>query len=272
MRWICNPREETAFKRLIQMLPGIAAKGADKLWRLVAPPPAPSKPSPFQKALQSSDPPRAAASLASQLAACANAVPKKARDHWPQLVETIRQIDTPDMRQKPSLMIQTLLEAGYEDHLKTSFDNYRSRLEDIREMASYSSKFESLDRFLAELALLTNADSEDNSDPKENAESRVRLSTIHQAKGLEFDVVFVIMLCEGLFPSAKSLKSPAQEEEERRLFYVASTRARNELYLTWPVYRAAQGASPADAYRTASRFLDEIPSHLREKQVLPGGF
>ena len=271
MRWVCNPREETAFKRMVQMLPGIAAKGADKLWHLVNPQSIATKPSPFQKGLPMPPPSRKSGSLAADLEACAGAIPKKARDLWPQLVETIRQIDTPDMRRKPSLMIQTLLEAGYENHLKTTFDNYRSRLEDLQEMANFSSKFDGLDRFLAELSLLTNADSEDTSDPK-SAEGRVRLSTIHQAKGLEFDVVFVIMLCEGLFPSAKSLKNAAQEEEERRLFYVAATRARNELNLVWPAYRATHNNSPTDGYMTASRFLDEIPSNLRDKLVLPGGF
>jgi DNA helicase-2/ATP-dependent DNA helicase PcrA len=100
----------------------------------------------------------------------------------------------------------------------------------------------------------------------------VRLSTIHQAKGLEFDVVFVIMLCEGLFPSAKSLKNPAQEEEERRLFYVAATRAKNELYLAWPAYRATHGGSPADGFMTASRFLEEIPENLRDLIVLKQSF
>ena len=65
--------------------------------------------------------------------------------------------------------------------------------------------------------------------------SRLRLSTIHQAKGLEFEVVFVIMLCEGAFPSARSIEVLDGEEEERRLFYVAVTRARSQLYLSYPL-------------------------------------
>ena len=65
---------------------------------------------------------------------------------------------------------------------------------------------------------------------------------MHQAKGLEFDAVFVIMLCDGLFPGSRSLDSPDALEEERRLFYVATTRARDELYLSYPLIRTLQGA------------------------------
>ena len=91
---------------------------------------------------------------------------------------------------------------------------------------------------------------------------KIRLSTIHQAKGLEFDVVFVIMLCDGLFPSARSMESPEGEEEERRLFYVAITRAKNELYLSYPLMRAGFGSSGGDAMQQPSRFLSEIPRDL----------
>ena len=92
----------------------------------------------------------------------------------------------------------------------------------------------------------------------------MRLSTIHQAKGLEFDVVFIIMLCDGLFPSERSLKTREGEEEERRLMYVAITRARNELYLSYPVVRATPGGS-GNFIQRPSRFLEEIPKDLIEE-------
>ena len=85
---------------------------------------------------------------------------------------------------------------------------------------------------------------------------------MHQAKGLEFDVVFVIMLCEGFFPSARSLKEGADLEEERRLFYVAITRARNELYLSYPLLHSAPGGGLT--MQMSSRFLKEIPEKLVE--------
>jgi DNA helicase-2/ATP-dependent DNA helicase PcrA len=92
----------------------------------------------------------------------------------------------------------------------------------------------------------------------------VRLSTIHQAKGLEFDVVFVIMLCDGMFPSGRSMDFPEGEEEERRLFYVAVTRARNELYLSYPMVRKGFSGDGFELQRP-SRFLGEIPTELVEE-------
>jgi DNA helicase-2/ATP-dependent DNA helicase PcrA len=93
----------------------------------------------------------------------------------------------------------------------------------------------------------------------------LKLSTIHQAKGLEFDIVFVIMLGEGLFPSERSIKGrEGMLEEERRLFYVAVTRARNELYLSYPCLRSRPGQG-GDESQLASRFLKEIPRELIEE-------
>jgi DNA helicase II / ATP-dependent DNA helicase PcrA len=118
-----------------------------------------------------------------------------------------------------------------------------------------------VEEFLTQLALLTNVEAEDDDAAKDDAE-KLKLSTIHQAKGLEFDVVFVIMLCDGMFPSARSMESTEGEEEERRLFYVAITRAKNELYITYPLIRAGYGNTGMDAMQMPSRFLVEIPKNL----------
>jgi DNA helicase-2/ATP-dependent DNA helicase PcrA len=116
------------------------------------------------------------------------------------------------------------------------------------------------------MALLTNVEAEDGQ-PAERDDERIRLSTIHQAKGLEFDVVFVIMMCDGLFPSARSIESDEHGEgleEERRLFYVAITRARNELYVSYPLIRAGYGNS-GTTLQQPSRFLEEIPKDLLDE-------
>ena len=107
---------------------------------------------------------------------------------------------------------------------------------------------------------------------RNNDSEKIRLSTIHQAKGLEFDAVFVIMLCDGLFPSARSLESDEGEEEERRLFYVAITRARNELYMSYPLMRARFGNSGDDSMQQPSRFLPEIPRDLLNEWNLRSGY
>ena len=117
------------------------------------------------------------------------------------------------------------------------------------------------EEFLTQLALLTNVEAEEDQPARSDDDEQLRLSTIHQAKGLEFDVVFVIMLCDGLFPSARSLEALDGEEEERRLFYVAITRARNELYLSYPLIRGMPGGG-GDARQLPSRFLREIPDEL----------
>jgi superfamily I DNA/RNA helicase len=110
---------------------------------------------------------------------------------------------------------------------------------------------------------LSNLEAEDDQVAATDDE-RVRLFTIHQAKGLEFDVVFIIMLCDGLFPSARSLESIEGEEEERRLFYVAITRARQELYLSYPLIRLTQGYG-GDMMQQRSRFLNEISAELLDE-------
>jgi len=96
----------------------------------------------------------------------------------------------------------------------------------------------------------------------------MRLSTIHQAKGLEFKVVFVVMLCDGMFPSNRSLDSTEGEEEERRLFYVAITRAKDELYISYPMIRTVAGGGSDDMIQQPSRFLSELPDELIDEWKL----
>jgi DNA helicase II / ATP-dependent DNA helicase PcrA len=158
-------------------------------------------------------------------------------------------------------MLRLVLDAGYDDYLKENFANYRNRLEDLEQLSVFAHQFGSVEEFLTQLALLTNVEAEDG-DPADRDAERIRLTTIHQAKGLEFDVVFVIMLCDGLFPSERSMQTADGEEEERRLFYVAITLAKNELYLSYPLERGGFGSSGADALQHPSRFLSEIPREL----------
>jgi DNA helicase-2/ATP-dependent DNA helicase PcrA len=115
--------------------------------------------------------------------------------------------------------------------------------------------------FLSQLALQSSLEA-DEAARRDDEEERVRLSTVHQAKGLEFGVVFVIMLCDGSFPTQRSLDSLEALEEERRLFYVATTRAKDELYLTYPLVRILQGNQ---TMQPASRFVQEVPRELMDE-------
>jgi DNA helicase-2/ATP-dependent DNA helicase PcrA len=253
IKLVANPRDELAFKRVAVMLPGIGGKGAAKLWDALR------AGAGNLPATETGETPSARPAMALRLQGIARKVPKKAAAAWAQLVATVAQVEAEDTRQNAAKMIRLVIEAGYEDYLQDNYENYRSRLEDLQQLGSFAARFTTIDEFLSQLALLTNVEAEgDPATPA--AEEQLRLSTIHQAKGLEFDIVFVIMLCDGLFPSKRSLESAAGEEEERRLMYVAITRARNELYLSYPIIRT--GFDGATTAQPPSRFLSEIPKEL----------
>ncbi|HEY9509474.1 MAG TPA: UvrD-helicase domain-containing protein [Verrucomicrobiae bacterium] len=263
LKLVTNPRDELSFKRLVQLLPGIGGKGADKLWQRFS---GELQVSSSQSAEAADDPtsPNPISEiqnpqLAIALQKSSAGVPKKAAIAWAQFATTISQLEAPDVRHDASRMIRLVIEAGYEDYLKENFANFRSRLDDLEQLAVFARQFQSIGDFLTQLALLTNVEAESDQAANKDDE-QIKLSTIHQAKGLEFDVVFVIMLCDGLFPSARSLESAEGEEEERRLFYVSITRAKNELYLSYPLIRAMPGSG--DMMQQPSRFLSEIPKEL----------
>jgi DNA helicase-2/ATP-dependent DNA helicase PcrA len=260
LKLVANPQDELAFKRIVQLLPGIAAKGAEKIWKVFH---SRSRGNETQISIGNQSEPAHVGSykIAPALQACAKSVPTKAVIAWKQFVETISQLADETVRQSAAKMLRLVMDAGYDDYLKENYANYRNRLEDLEQLAVFAYQFGSVEDFLTQLALLTNVEAEDG-DPANRDAEQIRLSTIHQAKGLEFDVVFVIMLCDGLFPSARSMESPEGEEEERRLFYVAITRAKNELYLCYPLERASFSNSGGDSMQRPSRFLSEIPGDL----------
>ena len=98
---------------------------------------------------------------------------------------------------------------------------------------------------------------------RDEEEDRVCLSSIHQAKGLEWQAVFLAWLTEGMFPGTRSLEDDAALEEERRLFYVGVTRCKDELYLTYPELRLNAGYG--EAFQRPSRFLEELPVEMTER-------
>lgn len=144
----------------------------------------------------------------------------------------------------------------------------RSRLENIDEFLSVTMEFEnnnedkSLVSFLTDLALIADIDSmNDNSDAEKPNDDAVVLMTMHSAKGLEFPVVFIIGMEEGVFPHSRAFLDNEELEEERRLAYVGITRAEEKLYLSCAQMRTLFGRTTANP---PSRFLDEIPEELKE--------
>ena len=262
LKFVANPRDEVSFKRLAQLLPGIAAKGAEKLWKICST----KMDGNIEHRTSNIEHP-----IATALQSCAKSVPAKAATAWAQFVATISQLEDEAVRKSAAKMLRLVMDAGYDDYLKENYDNYQRRLDELQQLAEFAFQFGSVEDFLTQLALLTNVEAEDDQTAKDDTE-KIRLSTIHQAKGLEFDAVFVIMLCDGLFPSARSMESDEGEEEERRLFYVAITRAKNELYLCHPLMRGGFGNSGNDSFQSPSRFLSEIPEDLLNKWNLRPGY
>ncbi|MEJ0089131.1 MAG: UvrD-helicase domain-containing protein [Limisphaerales bacterium] len=259
LKFVANPRDEISFKRLVLLLPGIGAKGGDKLFQSFT-----AKMTEgglkiegnIQHPTFNIQHP-----IAATLQSCTKIVSQKAAVPWAQFVATISQLENETVRKSAAKMLRLVMDAGYDDYLKETYDNYERRLEELQQLAEFAFQFGSVEEFLTQLALLTNVEAEDDNTTKGD-EEKLKLSTIHQAKGLEFDAVFVIMLCDGMFPSTRSMESNEGEEEERRLFYVSITRAKNELYLSYPLMRGGFGNSGSDAFQSPSRFLSEIPKAL----------
>ncbi len=165
----------------------------------------------------------------------------------------------------PGILIKTVFEGGYEEYLRIKYHDPAGRAEDIERFMDFAYHYDRLEDFLAELALLTSVTAENV--PAEEDRETVKLSTIHQAKGLEWPIVFIISLAEGSFPNPKNIDSQDDEEEERRLFYVAVTRAKDYLFLCSPLHSDHHGAV---TMMKPSRFVREIPEQCFERQYFPG--
>jgi len=263
VRFVANPRDEVAFKRMAKLLPGIGNRTAENLWQRWAADAVGAGAEGGSEATSTAagltDPPQADYSFGERLMAMN--VPAKSRKAWEQLAHTLDEIAPAGQPNMPSEMITSVVEAIYDDYAKANFTNYELRREDLNQLAIFARQFKDVHEFLSQLALISNIDAEAASIQAGDKEA-VNLSSVHQAKGLEFHTVFVIWLTDGMFPSNRSLDTRDALEEERRLFYVAITRARDELYLTYPQMRLSGGYG--DVFQRPSRFLQEIPNELLE--------
>jgi DNA helicase-2/ATP-dependent DNA helicase PcrA len=262
IRFVANPRDEVAFRRMVRLLPGIGGKSADNLWNawdesldaVAAVADRSSENTSARTAVSDPDYNFGERLLAMNVSA-------KSKKSWEQLAHTLDEIAPGGQPNPPSEMIQSVVEAVYDDYAKANFTNYELRREDLNQLAAFARQFKDVHEFLSQLALISNVDAE--AAPNQGADKEaVNLSSVHQAKGLEYHSVFVIWLTDGMFPSTRSLDTRDAIEEERRLFYVAITRARDELYLTYPHMRLNAGYG--DMFQRPSRFLQEIPTGLLE--------
>ncbi len=250
MKFVGNRRDEIAFKRLIRMLPGVGQKSADKLWReWLRCPLAEAESVPNYSEVMKTF-----------------GVPAKSKSAWEQFAYTLDElVDAEGKPRRPAEMIPSVVEGAYDDYLRSKFSNYDSRKQDLAQLERYSEKFDHLDEFLSQLSLLAGQDAVGAARRESDKES-ITLSSIHQAKGLEWRAVFVVWLTEGMFPNSRVIEDDEDGgglEEERRLFYVSVTRAKDELYLLYPLVWPA--ARNGDVLQRPSRFLGEIPSDFMEE-------
>ena len=247
LRVIDNPRDELAWKRVLRLIPNVGNSTANRIWDRIA----------------YMDEP-----LAVIVRADFDAAPRSSAG-WQDFARLIERLVAPENADQPARQIGLILSSGYRDHLDHAYENSDLRAEDLRQLANYAARFETTEEFLSELALVngerfsapqgtTGEDVVSGNDEDE----KLVLSTIHQAKGLEWRAVFLIWAADGKFPSARSLRDPDSEEEERRLFYVAVTRARDELCVSYPL--VVTDYARQTVIQKPSRFITEVPCELFE--------
>jgi DNA helicase-2/ATP-dependent DNA helicase PcrA len=236
LRFIANPSDSSAFNRFAGLLPKVGPKTAERLLKLAS-----------QLAAKK----QCSVCKALCLPEIHKKVPVDAAEEWRDLSETLDQIDVAARdNESAAKLVQIAINGWYGTYLRNAYDNYEDREDDLLSLVGFASEYQTLSEFLSQLVLLA-SETAQRSDENKDA---MRLTTIHQAKGLEFPVVFVIGLADGLFP-LKRVVDDGSLEEERRLFYVSVTRAEDELYLLYPII-ARQGGGVLRL--PMSRFLGEV--------------
>ncbi len=237
-----NPNDEIAWLRVLGLQPGIGATTASAM------------------AVQA----RNATSLPELLDGgnVALVIPTRAQEGWGAFssVASVVLAAAPS----PSMMIRAILQSSYRDALEREYPNWRERLDDLEQLAAFAEGYDDLTAFLNDIALYDEVMARRNremSGTTADVDERVVLSTIHQAKGLEWDTVFIIHLADNAFPNRRALTEEGGMEEERRLFYVAVTRARRSIFLTYPMTMGTESL----IFNASSVFLEEVSPRLFER-------
>ncbi len=235
LRILINLKDQVSWLRILSMQPGIGDATSERIWNSIS-----------------------ELSILDEVINFDFKLGAKAYGGWQGLKNILEKLKVIDVNELPTL-IQTVLDYGYESYLKANFENFNDRLEDLNQLVNFTASYDSTEKFLSETALTEKFKGGSKEEYVEGADETVILSTIHQAKGLEWKAVFVIGLCDGQFPHARVFDKPSEMEEERRLFYVATTRAREQLYLTYPLF------GMGDSIGQPSQFIRELKSNLYEK-------
>jgi DNA helicase-2/ATP-dependent DNA helicase PcrA len=245
LRLIVNPRDELAWKRVLRLIPQIGPATANRIWEQLA---------------------NATEPLALVRREDFSAAPRRGKG-WTDFLSLLGQLVTGEAKGNPARQIELILSSGYEAHLLSEYENSDARMEDLRQLARYAARYNTTEEFLAELALLS---TERFGAPQsltgedvvmgDDEDETLTLTSVHQAKGLEWRAVFIIWAADGRFPSPRSLRDTEGEEEERRLWYVALTRAADQLYITYPLMVADYDRQTV--IQKPSRFVTDVPADL----------
>jgi DNA helicase-2/ATP-dependent DNA helicase PcrA len=235
-----NLHDELSWKRLLLLYDGIGMANADKIW---------------QELNKVADIKRATEILPNLTSS------EKVR----RGLEKVKGLFNVLLEQEKDFIataIRQIIKADYEVYVKNNFDNAKDRLEDLMQLSNFALSYSKLEDFLADVSLSEGFRGEQIEGYQEGPDESIVLSTIHQAKGLEWKHVFVIGLVEGQFPHYKVYDHPEELEEERRLFYVAVTRAKDELYLTYPIFSFS--FTTGQNINKRSTFISELDDSLFE--------
>ncbi|HEY1252441.1 MAG TPA: ATP-dependent helicase [Thermoanaerobaculia bacterium] len=243
LRIVVNPKDELSWKRALKIFPRVGERSAAAVWEAIG-----TRPDPLSAF-------RALDASGAAFGRSADAALKPCRS-------LLARLDSPAVRSSPSEAIRAIVESVYKDFARAKFPNANARLDDLEQFAQFAQTYESLPAFLEDVTLFNELSGEDVV-AGESEDDRVVLSSVHQAKGLEWSRVIVIGLSEGRFPSYRSASTDEGLEEERRLFYVAVTRAKNEVALVYPML--ARDRYGVDVILEPSRFLAELPDGVYER-------
>ncbi|HEV7426021.1 MAG TPA: ATP-dependent helicase [Thermoanaerobaculia bacterium] len=324
LKIVTNSRDELSWKRVMKLYPKVGEKTAAEVWARIG-----TAQNPLDAFLGGG---WGVGSGESEKNAGSSHTPPPTphsqrgnRSRLKTLRDLLGIISSESMQHNPSESIRLIVERGYSDYARAKFANSQARLDDLEQLSQYALRYDDTNAFLDEVALANPIAGEDVAVVGPEDE-KIVLSSVHQAKGLEWRIVFVIWLADGRFPSQRALRVPGGivrikpkelheafeltdalvqgrgtrdegkhqdlaieelpeeiprpssldpdvheivipgEEEERRLFYVAVTRAKQELYLVFPVMARDRGG--LDVLMEPSRFIRELPGDSYEKWVI----
>jgi DNA helicase-2/ATP-dependent DNA helicase PcrA len=236
LRIMVNPSDEVSWKRALKLFPKIGNRTAEHIYDYLQ-----TLSDPYD------------VFITKKISEKFNKIHTESIETWARLFSDLAKLQN---QEAPADMISAVLNNGYIDYLKYNYPNYDARLEDIGQLMNFSTKYDSVEIFLSELSLMSGVSGEEIVSA-DREDEKVILSTIHQAKGLEWKIVFIIWCAEGRFPNPRAIEEGGLEEE-RRLFYVATTRAMDELYLCFPILAFDKQAG--HIILKPSRFISELRS------------